>query len=315
MARVGIDLDGVVYDFVGAYRKFLGTGDGAIIKPEPVRWEFFKDWGVSEEEFLHDLQHHPEIFTNGEPYPGAIMEVERLALNGHTIVFITDRVIMGEGSYAYARTRDWLLKHEIPFHELHITADKASIDVDYFLDDRPSNVTAMLRKGGVDAFLCNRSWNKDAMTLDDYAYSLKGFVDYVLDHERGLSRLTALLNEPSIFKPAAEVLVTSPTGGSKGKKLARFDLIPAEAMWKVAEVYGMGAEKRGDWNWRKGYDWSLSIGAMERHLNQFKQGESRCAQDGQHHLASVVFHALALMTFEEECPEYDDRFKKGMSNE
>lgn len=130
-----------------------------------------------------------------------------------------------------------------------------------------------------------------------------------------------------------EVRVTDPeTGGQKGQKPARFDLIPP-AIWEVAELYGKGAAKyteygectcrapvhepgcpalvvtqTGDWNWRKGYAWSLSYAAAQRHLNQFWAGEDYDEETGCHHLASVVFHALALMTFALEHPEKDDRY-------
>lgn len=107
------------------------------------------------------------------------------------------------------------------------------------------------------------------------------------------------------------VVVESPTGARTGTKLARFDLIPAEALWLVAEVYGLGAQKYGDgWNWRKGMDWSLVIAKLERHLNRFKAGEDLDPENGQHHLASVVFHALTLLTYMDEQPDYDDRWKK-----
>lgn len=110
----------------------------------------------------------------------------------------------------------------------------------------------------------------------------------------------------------AEIRVTDPnTGGQKGSKLARFDLIPAKALWKVAELYGRGAQKYAEHNWRKGYAWSLSIAALERHLALFKEGEVNDSETGCPHLASVVFHALALLTFAEEHPELDDRFGGG----
>src|SRR5690625_7397406 len=62
-----------------------------------------------------------------------------------------------------------------------------------------------------------------------------------------------------------EVRVTSDTGGQKGSKKARFDLIPVVPLWEVAEVYGKGAEKYEDRNWERGYDWSLSFAALRRH--------------------------------------------------
>ena len=46
-----------------------------------------------------------------------------------------------------------------------------------------------------------------------------------------------------------EVRVVDPvTGGEKGAKLARFDLIPPEATWALAEHYGKGCAKYSDRN-------------------------------------------------------------------
>lgn len=75
-------------------------------------------------------------------------------------------------------------------------------------------------------------------------------------------------------------------------------------------VYTVGAEKYEPNNWRDGYPWSRSIAALERHFKLFKAGESRDPKDGQHHLASVVFHALALMEWEKTKPGEDDRDKR-----
>ena len=42
---------------------------------------------------------------------------------------------------------------------------------------------------------------------------------------------------------AAEVRITSPTGGQKGQKIERFDLIPIKPLTGLARVYGKGAAK------------------------------------------------------------------------
>ena len=96
----------------------------------------------------------------------------------------------------------------------------------------------------------------------------------------------------------SEVRVTSATGGQKGKKPERYDLIPVEPLAEVARIYGKGAEKYEDRNWEKGYDWGLSFAAMQRHAWAFWGGESVDPENRTHHLASVVFHALALMEYE-----------------
>lgn len=107
-----------------------------------------------------------------------------------------------------------------------------------------------------------------------------------------------------------EVRVTSSTGGEKGSKLARYDLIPAEPLLHLAELYGKGAEKYDDNNWRRGYDWSLSFAALNRHLWQFWSGEDIDPEMGKPHMASVAWHAFALLEFMEAHPEFDNRPKR-----
>lgn len=105
-----------------------------------------------------------------------------------------------------------------------------------------------------------------------------------------------------------EVRTTSSTGGEKGVKEARFDLIPVKALETVATLYGRGAKKYSEHNWRKGYEWSKSYAAMQRHLNAFWNGEDIDPEMGLPHLACAIFHAMTLLTFMEEQPEFDDRF-------
>lgn len=96
-----------------------------------------------------------------------------------------------------------------------------------------------------------------------------------------------------------EIIVTDPnTGGKKGQKLQRYDLIPVEFEEALSEVYGRGALKYEDRNWEKGYRWSLSVGALRRHLARWLQGESIDPETGAYHLAQVAWHAAALFIFE-----------------
>lgn len=98
---------------------------------------------------------------------------------------------------------------------------------------------------------------------------------------------------------SAETIVTDEkTGGQKGTKLARFSLIPAEFLWALAEHYGLGARKYADRNWERGYKWSLSVDALERHLNQWKMGENNDPETGSSHLIAVAWHACALFIFQ-----------------
>jgi hypothetical protein len=105
-----------------------------------------------------------------------------------------------------------------------------------------------------------------------------------------------------------EVRVTDPeTGGEKGTKLARFDLIPTGPLWQLAEHYGKGAAKYADRNWQRGYAWSLSFAALQRHAWAFWNGEDLDPETQSHHMAAVAFHAFALMEFDSTDTGTDDR--------
>jgi hypothetical protein len=135
----------------------------------------------------------------------------------------------------------------------------------------------------------------------------------------------------------SETRLTSSTGGQKGAKLQRFDLIPIGPLTELAEHFGVGAAKYADHNYRRGYPWSLSYSALSRHLTQFWAGFDYdvCSNDpegckhtdmdgnpfvavredacfnhtGSHHMTAAAWHAFALLTFKDEHPEFDDRYK------
>jgi hypothetical protein len=101
---------------------------------------------------------------------------------------------------------------------------------------------------------------------------------------------------PATLQP--EVRTVDPTtGGEKGVKLQRFSLIPPEFLWHLAQHYGVGAQKYDPHNWERGYRWSYSLDALERHLTQFKLGEMHDPETGSHHLIAVAWHAAALFIF------------------
>lgn len=108
---------------------------------------------------------------------------------------------------------------------------------------------------------------------------------------------------------ADEIRVTSSTGGEKGSKEARFDLIPVGPLTQLARLYGRGAEKYAARNWERGYDWSLSYAAAQRHMTQFWAGEDLDEEMGLPHPVAAIFHMMALVQFLEQHPEFDDRPK------
>ena len=115
--------------------------------------------------------------------------------------------------------------------------------------------------------------------------------------------------EKIIAVDGTEVRVTSVTGGQKGAKLARYDLMPVDALRELAEHYGKGEKKypteAGIPNFRKGYDISLSYAALQRHANQFWGGEDIDTETGSSHMIAAAWHALYIV---QAMHDYGDRF-------
>lgn len=104
-----------------------------------------------------------------------------------------------------------------------------------------------------------------------------------------------------------EIRVVDPTtGGEKGSKLARFSLIPCDFLWALAEHYGRGARKYADRNWERGYKWSLTVDAMQRHLALWMNGEDDDPETGSSHLIAVAWHVVALWWFHRHGRGTDD---------
>lgn len=107
----------------------------------------------------------------------------------------------------------------------------------------------------------------------------------------------------------AEHRVVDPeTGGEKGQKIAQLGALDPAALLDVARVAGFGGEKYERYNFAKGYAWSLSFDAMQRHLLAFWGGEDTDPESGEPHAAHAAWHCLALLTFLRFSRGTDDRF-------
>lgn len=110
-------------------------------------------------------------------------------------------------------------------------------------------------------------------------------------------------------------IVNKKTGGAKGSKPAKLSQIPPQALLVLGEVYGMGAEKYERFNFRKGYNWSLSYDALFRHVLASLDGEDLDQESGLPHLAHAAWHCLNLTQYYLDTqngkldPTLDDRYK------
>lgn len=114
---------------------------------------------------------------------------------------------------------------------------------------------------------------------------------------------------PPLQQHGETIETDAATGGRKARKLAQFSLIPSRPLWKIAEVFGMGASKYDPDNWRRSYKWSWSIDSLHRHINLFEQGQDLDPDSGLPHLAHAAVHCMFLLEWMETHPETDNRSK------
>lgn len=97
-------------------------------------------------------------------------------------------------------------------------------------------------------------------------------------------------------------------GGTKfdsGKP--RMELIPAEAVEEIAEVFTFGAKKYGDHNFKKGITYGRLLGALLRHVFAFVRGEDLDPETGKSHIAHAGCCCMMLLYMIEHYPDLDDR--------
>lgn len=90
---------------------------------------------------------------------------------------------------------------------------------------------------------------------------------------------------------------------------ARMELLPPEAMEKVARVFTYGAKKYAPWNFRKGMARTRLLGAALRHLFSWSRGEEQDSESGESHLAHAACCVLMLLDAELLGYGEDDRGK------
>ncbi len=106
---------------------------------------------------------------------------------------------------------------------------------------------------------------------------------------------------------STEVITTSETGGKKGVKPNQLHAIPWEALSEIGKAYAMGAEKYGDYNFRKGYEYSKSFDAMQRHVWSWWNREDNDPESGLSHLAHAAWHVINLLFYTITNRGKDDR--------
>lgn len=115
-----------------------------------------------------------------------------------------------------------------------------------------------------------------------------------------------------LFKGESWPLTDPKTGGRKGMRIVRYDLIPPEALAEIAACFGKNLEKyendeNGKANYELGMPYSWHMRAALTHIEKWRSGVDFDEDDDIHHLAHAATLLMFLLTYQARDIGTDDR--------
>lgn len=89
-----------------------------------------------------------------------------------------------------------------------------------------------------------------------------------------------------------------------------FYCLPPAGLLELGKIEAIGVVKYGAHSYRQGIEISRYMNAVIRHYLKFIDGEDCDPIDGNSHLGSIAWNALAAIQTLKDYPELDDRYKK-----
>ena len=182
---VGIDLDGVLFDFSAVVTKHFSEYFGQEF-PTPQGWEFYEEWGLSASAFyelLDKLTYEREIFNDAAPISKSMVGWQNLKEQGLKLHVITHR-----SPSAYGQTVRWLERYRMIPDSLHFSGQKADIlnaistDESAAIDDYIEQYRDY-ENAGVRSYMFRQQWNRGypvrhVDTLPEFADAIKLYNQY-----------------------------------------------------------------------------------------------------------------------------------------
>jgi hypothetical protein len=191
MARVGLDLDHVIYKFVDALRTSIHkrTGKPLSEMPPAQTWNFFSDtWNMSLAEYhqaVRDGITDGDLLWRGDMYDNCKQVMEYMYRDrGDHITIITARSYQGIEKLCIGATKYWLDNVAgLPYHELELldyAGEKTGRSFDVLFDDAPHHIERAII-AGENAVLFDQPWNMH-MAYAPRVYGWQGIRNYMDEH-------------------------------------------------------------------------------------------------------------------------------------
>lgn len=175
---LGVDLDGVVADYEGAFRQFIAKKRGVDPSslPQLNSWSFTENgWFNHDGEYMdaHREAVNEGMFASMDSLPDASAALWALSDAGVRIRVITHRLIVNFNfAQTVSDTVTFLDRHKIPYRDLCFVRDKADVGCDLLIDDAPHNIEALrAAHGPAVAMTFNQSYNVNIPGLRAHSWA------------------------------------------------------------------------------------------------------------------------------------------------
>ena len=153
----GIDIDGVIRNFANkVYKTYIKKypEHKNLITPQ-ITWNMGDSYPIGKEiyKFIYE-DNVEEIFSNAEPYPGAVDFINSVS-NIMPVAFITAQNC---GIEKY--TLEWLKNNNNTYKHIFFTSNKKLINVTFLLDDKTGNLND-IKNTNIIPICYNQPWNQD----------------------------------------------------------------------------------------------------------------------------------------------------------
>lgn len=155
--RIGLDVDGVLRNFVGALRREYAKDYPKHRVKKIDKWDFSDSFPIGKDIWTYAFETRiREIFTGADQYSYASGLTKWLKSQGHEIWIITTQK---KGTEHF--TLEWLKKNDIRYDHIVFTCDKHRIDCHVLLDDNVVNLEDFKTSLTGTPICMSRPWNND----------------------------------------------------------------------------------------------------------------------------------------------------------
>lgn len=175
--RLGIDIDGVVLDFVSAFCTICRERHGYPIRYEDIiRHDLGQVLGLPKRR-LEALIRETLESNLIRPYPGAVEELRRLREQGHVIELVTSRP-----ESLRERTETVLRQNRVPYDKLVFASFLKKVveaeHLDLFVEDSLAEALE-LADNGIPVLIYEHPWNRRSLNVEGRLCYVKDWTELV----------------------------------------------------------------------------------------------------------------------------------------